>query len=173
MKKYLILFSFPCLLLIPMLFVYQKSLFGDPKCSSLERGCGGESYKKRSTINCETLLAHLNTTIPVLLIDVFVLKELDENDCITNPAEPVKINDSFELTVVPKKELKVFIDIFLMYQGIENGTVTHHWKEYGKLWYIDHLTSKYSWNSSGKNVKKNGKWTKDEMKEVYKVFKGK
>uniref|UniRef100_A0A1I7UJQ0 Lipoprotein n=1 Tax=Caenorhabditis tropicalis TaxID=1561998 RepID=A0A1I7UJQ0_9PELO len=136
MKKYLILFSFPCLLLIPMLFVYQKSLFGDPKCSSLERGCGGESYKKRSTINCETLLAHLNTTIPVLLIDVFVLKELDENDCITNPAEPVK-------------------------------------KEYGKLWYIDHLTSKYSWNSSGKNVKKNGKWTKDEMKEVYKVFKGK
>ncbi|EGT47783.1 hypothetical protein CAEBREN_20471 [Caenorhabditis brenneri] len=124
------------------------------------------------------------------------------------------INDSFEMTVAPREGHKVFIDIFLMYKGIENGTVTHNWvggvspdgtkykytypiydpwcaadllghifwvtctpnekivKEYGKLWYLDHLTSKYSWNSSGKNVKKNGKWTKEEMKEVYKVFKG-
>lgn len=46
-------------------------------------------------------------------------------------------------------------------------------KEYGKLWYLDHLTSKYSWNSSGKNVKRNGKWTKEQMKSVYKVFRGK
>ncbi|CCD63983.1 uncharacterized protein CELE_W02B3.4 [Caenorhabditis elegans] len=122
-------------------------------------------------------------------------------------------NDSFELTLAPKTGFKVFIDVFLMYKGVENGSVTHHWvggvapdgtkykysypvydpfcaadlhghifwvtctpnekivKEYGQLWYLDHLTSKYSWNSSGKNVKKNGKWTKEQMKMVYKVFK--
>ncbi|KIH68256.1 hypothetical protein ANCDUO_01410 [Ancylostoma duodenale] len=42
--------------------------------------------------------------------------------------------------------------------------------EYGPEWYKDHPTEKYSWSSSQYNVKKNGKWTKEEMKEVYKIY---
>ncbi|CAB3402782.1 unnamed protein product [Caenorhabditis bovis] len=42
--------------------------------------------------------------------------------------------------------------------------------EYGKLWYMDHPTSKYSWSSSSFNVKRNGKWKKEEMKDVYIIF---
>lgn len=386
MRKYLILFSFPGLLLIPMLFVYQFTLFGDHHNISKENDYSAASdtmsNPKRVHINCESFLESFNTSIPVLLIDVDILKEMNRNSCLLQPGKPIKIgvdvqflsavwllqdsrfqvvyytntttndfldfrsdprriipksfsirslgyfaipddfntffnfwkrskftecmnlhiprvgktvrmpalpstkvlarlrnelirnnmflflnggtllgwyrecsviphtldmdvsvfaedynskfldnmeknmsefrisrkfgkiNDSFELTVAPREGHKVFIDIFLMYKGIENGTVTHNWvggvspdgtkykytypvydpwcaadlhghifwvtctpnekivKEYGKLWYLDHLTSKYSWNSSGKNVKKNGKWTKDEMKEVYKIFKG-
>ncbi|CAI2349729.1 unnamed protein product [Caenorhabditis sp. 36 PRJEB53466] len=121
------------------------------------------------------------------------------------------MNDSFELTVEPKRGYHVHIDIFVMYEGKENGT-DHRWvggvggdgtkykfiypaydpwcsadlhghifwvtcspkamleKEYGQLWYRDHLTSKYAWNASGKNVKLNGKWTKEQMKRVYNVY---
>ncbi|CAI5445289.1 unnamed protein product [Caenorhabditis angaria] len=39
--------------------------------------------------------------------------------------------------------------------------------EYGKLWYKDHPTTKYQWNESGKNVKPNGNWTKEDMKSVF------
>ncbi|VDM83400.1 unnamed protein product [Strongylus vulgaris] len=43
--------------------------------------------------------------------------------------------------------------------------------EYGPQWYKDHPTSRFSWSSSHYNVKKNGKWTSQEMKEVYKTRK--
>ncbi|PIC40719.1 hypothetical protein B9Z55_008366 [Caenorhabditis nigoni] len=395
MRKYLVYFSVPCFFIFPMLFVYQASLFG-----STQQGLSDENdypvdvthrtpqrvmaFMKRSPKSCESWISQLNTSIPVLLIDVDLLKALEKNNCgsvspsksimvgvdvthlsatwlltdprfvvlyytnetgkdyldfrsdprkiipkkfetrwvgnveipvniprflgfstrgkfidcmnlhiprtgmkVRMPAKPSSaalahlrdeliennmfpflnggtllgwyrecsviphtadmdlsvfaenynpefvdkmeknqsgfrisrkfgmINDSFELTLAPKEGFKVYIDIFLMYQGVENGTVTHNWvgglspdgtkykysypvydpwcaadlhghifwvtctpnekivKEYGALWYLDHLTSKYSWNSSGKNVKKNGKWTKDQMKDVYKVFKGK
>ncbi|KIH67809.1 hypothetical protein ANCDUO_01858 [Ancylostoma duodenale] len=42
--------------------------------------------------------------------------------------------------------------------------------EYGPEWYKDHPTSKFSWSSSHFNVRKNGKWTKEEMKEIYRTF---
>ncbi|CAL2045559.1 unnamed protein product [Caenorhabditis brenneri] len=41
-------------------------------------------------------------------------------------------------------------------------------EEYGKLWYQDSPTLNYSWSSSGK---KNGKWTRNQMKDVNKVYK--
>ncbi|EFP04427.1 hypothetical protein CRE_25663 [Caenorhabditis remanei] len=389
MKKYLLFFTFPCFFLFPMMFVYQSSLFGSPQSLTEENDygtMGPVSFKKRSKHfqlkTCKSLVSQMNTSIPILLIDVVFLQMLEKESCETCIGKPIKIgvdvkhlsatwiledprfevlyftnesakdyldfrsdprkiipkkfptrwvgnvevpnnikmfvgfwqrakfaeclnlhipragakvrmparpssavlarlrdeiienemfpflnggtllgwyrecsviphtqdmdisvfaedynsgfvekmerndssfmirrkfgmtNDSFELTLAPKDGFRVFIDVFLMYPGIENGTVTHHWvggvspdgtkykytypvydpwcaadlhghifwvtctpnekivKEYGKLWYLDHLTSKYSWNSSGKNVKRNGKWTKEQMKEVYKVFKG-
>ncbi|WKX98671.1 hypothetical protein Q1695_013955 [Nippostrongylus brasiliensis] len=42
--------------------------------------------------------------------------------------------------------------------------------EYGPKWYLDHPTSQFWWSSSQHNVKKNGKWSKAEMSEVYKVY---
>ncbi|ETN76169.1 hypothetical protein NECAME_03542 [Necator americanus] len=42
--------------------------------------------------------------------------------------------------------------------------------EYGPEWYNDFPTNTFSWKSSQFNVKPNGKWTAEEMKEVYKVY---
>ncbi|PIO62033.1 hypothetical protein TELCIR_16425 [Teladorsagia circumcincta] len=42
--------------------------------------------------------------------------------------------------------------------------------EYGPKWHIDHPTSKFIWNSSPFNVKKNGKWSKSDMSEVYQIY---
>uniref|UniRef100_A0A8R1HJ91 W02B3.4-like N-terminal domain-containing protein n=1 Tax=Caenorhabditis japonica TaxID=281687 RepID=A0A8R1HJ91_CAEJA len=121
------------------------------------------------------------------------------------------LNDSFELTVAPNSGYLVYIDIFTMYKGIENGTefswvggvagdgTKYLYKyppysswcaadlhghifwvtctprqqivlEYGELWYQDHPTATYSWYSSQKNVRENGKWTKEQMKEIYHVY---
>ncbi|CAL2042597.1 unnamed protein product [Caenorhabditis brenneri] len=122
------------------------------------------------------------------------------------------INDSLEITVVPKKEGKPNIDIFLMYDGIENGTITHSYIsglagdgtkykfsfpvydpwcaaelhdhifwvtcspksqivfEHGDYWYLDSPSPSYTWNKSSKNVKANGKFTAEQMKEVYVVY---
>ncbi|CAL2042582.1 unnamed protein product [Caenorhabditis brenneri] len=119
------------------------------------------------------------------------------------------VNDSLEITVIPKKESKPNIDIFLMYDGIENGTITHSYisglagdgtkykfsfpvydpwcaadlhdhifwvtcspksqilAEHGKYWYLDKPSSTYSWTTSSKNVKPNGKFTAEQMNEVY------
>ncbi|KAK6025096.1 hypothetical protein OSTOST_09015 [Ostertagia ostertagi] len=42
--------------------------------------------------------------------------------------------------------------------------------EYGPKWHLDHPTNKFSWSSSQYNVKKNGKWSKSQMAEVYKNY---
>ncbi|KAJ1368750.1 hypothetical protein KIN20_030024 [Parelaphostrongylus tenuis] len=42
--------------------------------------------------------------------------------------------------------------------------------EYGPKWYLDHPTNQFSWRSSQFNVKPNGKWSKEEMAEVYRVL---
>lgn len=42
--------------------------------------------------------------------------------------------------------------------------------EYGPKWYVDYPSSKFSWSSSHFNVRRNGKWSKEEMKEVYRTF---
>ncbi|CAL2037612.1 unnamed protein product [Caenorhabditis brenneri] len=120
-----------------------------------------------------------------------------------------EVADSFEMTVIPKKERSPKIDIFLMYDGIENGTITHSYIsglgddgtkyrfsypiydpwcaaemhnhlfwvsctpkqkivfELGDYWYLDKPTSTYIWNKSGKNVKTVGKFTEEQMKDVY------
>ncbi|CAL2042595.1 unnamed protein product [Caenorhabditis brenneri] len=122
------------------------------------------------------------------------------------------VENSLEMTVIPKKEEDPRIDIFIMYDGIENGTLTHSyisgldidgtkykWSnpiydpwcsaelhghifwvsctpkskiifEFGDFWYLDKPTSTYSWNSASKNVKAYGKFTEEEMKEVYIVY---
>ncbi|PIC50937.1 hypothetical protein B9Z55_001645 [Caenorhabditis nigoni] len=123
-----------------------------------------------------------------------------------------KLEDGLELTVVQKHEANPRIDIFLMYDGIENGVLTHHYvpglgddgtkyqytypiydpwcaaelhdhlfwvscspksqitHEYGPQWYLDHPSSTYSWSSSGKNIKQNGKLSEEEMKKYYLTF---
>uniref|UniRef100_A0A1I7U639 Plastocyanin-like domain-containing protein n=1 Tax=Caenorhabditis tropicalis TaxID=1561998 RepID=A0A1I7U639_9PELO len=100
----------------------------------------------------------------------------------------------------------------MMYDGYENGVLTHNWVgglggdgtkykysfplqdpwcsadlhghifwvtctpeeklsfEYGNKWYLDHPSSKYKWNESQNNVKKNGKFTKQELKEAYRMY---
>ncbi|CAJ0604024.1 unnamed protein product [Cylicocyclus nassatus] len=40
-------------------------------------------------------------------------------------------------------------------------------KEYGPEWKRDHSTNNFSWYSSHFNVVENGRWTMDEMEEVY------
>ncbi|KAE9419629.1 hypothetical protein Angca_005087, partial [Angiostrongylus cantonensis] len=42
--------------------------------------------------------------------------------------------------------------------------------EYGPEWYIDHPTHRYSWSTSHFNVRPNGKWSKEELKDVYRVY---
>lgn len=42
--------------------------------------------------------------------------------------------------------------------------------EYGPNWHVDHPTDRFSWSSSHYNVKKAGKWSPNEMREVYKVY---
>ncbi|PIO69612.1 hypothetical protein TELCIR_08557 [Teladorsagia circumcincta] len=42
--------------------------------------------------------------------------------------------------------------------------------EYGPKWHMDHPTSRFSWSSSQYNVRKNGKWSKSQMAEVYKNY---
>lgn len=37
------------------------------------------------------------------------------------------VEDSFEITIQTKKWFEYPIDLFLMYEGIENGKLTHHW----------------------------------------------
>ncbi|PIC50940.1 hypothetical protein B9Z55_001646 [Caenorhabditis nigoni] len=123
-----------------------------------------------------------------------------------------KLEDGLELTVVPKLKANPRIDVFVMYDGIENGVLTHHYTpglggdgtkykftypiydpwcaaelhdhlfwvscspkpqirhEYGPQWYLDHPTSQFGWNSSPKNIKENGKLTKEEMKKYYLEF---
>ncbi|CAP30104.2 Protein CBG10798 [Caenorhabditis briggsae] len=123
-----------------------------------------------------------------------------------------KLEDGLELTVVPKLKANPRIDIFVMYDGIENGVLTHHYTpglggdgtkykftypiydpwcaaelhnhlfwvscspkpqiihEYGPQWYLDHPTSQFAWNSSPKNIRENGKLTKEEMKKYYLEF---
>ncbi|KHJ97593.1 hypothetical protein OESDEN_02427 [Oesophagostomum dentatum] len=41
--------------------------------------------------------------------------------------------------------------------------------EYGPKWYKDFPTNKFPWNARF-NMNKTGKWTKEDMKEVYKIF---
>ncbi|EFP11512.1 hypothetical protein CRE_19306 [Caenorhabditis remanei] len=137
------------------------------------------------------------------------------------------LEDSLELTVFMKGTRRPLIDLFVMYDGMENGSLTHHYvsglnrdgtkyrytypiydpwcaavlhdhifwvscspmkqvkhifwvpcdakeqlkHEYGPLWYRDHPTDKYKWNKSGKNVKKVGKFSKEEMKKYYLKYK--
>ncbi|KAF1768493.1 hypothetical protein GCK72_000305 [Caenorhabditis remanei] len=124
-----------------------------------------------------------------------------------------KLEDSLELTVFMKGTRRPLIDLFVMYDEMENGSLTHHYvsglnrdgtkyrytypiydpwcaadlhdhifwvscspmkqvkHEYGPLWYRDHPTDKYKWNKSGKNVKKVGKFSKEEMKKYYLKYK--
>ncbi|EFP11521.1 hypothetical protein CRE_19286 [Caenorhabditis remanei] len=125
-----------------------------------------------------------------------------------------KLEDSYEITVYSKKEGRPAIDLFVMYDYVEDGEVIYRYipglngdgtkyrfthllldpscaaemhghlfwilcnpieqlkHEYGPLWYLDHPTGKYYWNSSGKNVKSAGKFNKEEMKKYYLHFKG-
>ncbi|KAJ1350643.1 hypothetical protein KIN20_006479 [Parelaphostrongylus tenuis] len=42
--------------------------------------------------------------------------------------------------------------------------------EYGPEWYIDYPSHRYSWSHSHFNVKPNGKWSKEELNDVYQVY---
>ncbi|EFP11509.1 hypothetical protein CRE_19307 [Caenorhabditis remanei] len=123
------------------------------------------------------------------------------------------LEDSQEITVVPKEEGRPAIDLFVMYDYVEDGKLIYRYipglnddgtkyrfthllldpscaaemhghlfwilcnpieqlkHEYGPLWYRDHPTDEYIWNSSGKNVKRVGKFSKEEMKKYYLEYK--
>ncbi|PIO58541.1 hypothetical protein TELCIR_20020, partial [Teladorsagia circumcincta] len=42
--------------------------------------------------------------------------------------------------------------------------------EYGPKWYVDYPSSDFWWNKSQFNVKKNGKFPKSLMAEIYKTY---